>query len=177
MIRFVPHLFVALALSLIETSFFGSLHGLFRFTPFVLVTSVYLLQHHGVKASIFWMILHGILLDVSGASIIPFVTLAYFLTACVAYLSAERLFSNRSFYGVVACTFLSYITFEISSGFLRIASAFIQKNTWHLETYFLDAIDRAFTVCIFLIVLYSCAKHIRHVLIKLFLISPSRQTY
>ncbi|MCX6714859.1 MAG: hypothetical protein NTX72_03520 [Candidatus Uhrbacteria bacterium] len=177
MMRFFPHLLAALVLSTVETSFFGSLHGMFRFTPFVLVVSVYLVQHHAMKPAVSWMVIHGLLLDLSGITIVPFITIAYIVTAWVALLSAERLFSNRSFYGVAACTLLSYLSFEVVSGLLQLISTVIQKNTFYWGTYFSDAGSRFITLFVALIVLYSFAKQIRYLLVKLYLVPPSRQTY
>ncbi len=177
MMRIVPHLFIALFLSLVETSFFASFHGLIRFTPFVFVISVYLVQHHAMKPAAGWMILHGILLDLSGGSLVPFVTLAYTLTAIVAILSAERLFSNRSFYGVIACTFLSYGTFAVSSLALEWIGAFIQKAHFSWGIFFTDAWAHLLTMMLFLVFLYSFAKQIRFLLVRAHLLPPSRQTY
>ena len=177
MMKILPHLFAAIILSIIETSFFGSLYGIFRFTPFVLVISVYLVQHHAMKPAAFWMIMHGILLDITGSTVIPFVTLAFAGTAWIALVSAERLFSNRSFYGVAACTSLSFLTFEFISAILLSFSAFFQKQELYWGTFFDDADGRFFTLLLFLFFLFSFAKQIRSLLIKLLLLPPSRQTY
>lgn len=175
--RFLTHLFIAVLLSLIETSFFASFHGILRFTPFVLVVSVYLLQHHAMRSTASWMIIHGLLLDLSGISLVPFVTLAYALVAWVAILSADRLFSNRSFYGVIACACLSYLAFVFSSGMLEWIFSFMLKQSFHAGTFFSDAGARFVMLLVFLVLLFSFAKQIRSLLIKLSLISPSRQTY
>lgn len=177
MMRVLPHLLAAILFSVIETSFFGSLHGIFRFTPFVLVTSVYLLQHHTMRPAVSWMVIHGLLLDVTGSSMVPLATLAYLATAWVATLSAERLFSNRSFYGVAACACLSYLTFEITSLLLQLFFALIQKQDAFIATFFADASARFITLFLFLILLYSFAKQIRFLLVKLFLLPQTRQTY
>lgn len=175
--KILPHILVAILLSVIETSFFGSLYGIFRFTPFVLVMSVYLAQHHAMKPAVSWMVVHGILLDSTGASLVPFITLAFIATAGVALISAERLFSNRSFYGVAACTSLSYLTFEFTSAFLLGLSVFFQKQEFYWRTFFEDAGGRFLTLLIFLMFLFSFAKQIRSFLIKLSLLPSSRQTY
>lgn len=177
MMKILPHILAAIILSIIETSFIGSLYGIFRFTPFVLVISVYLVQHHAMKPAASWMIIHGILLDVTGSSAIPFITLAFIVTAWVALMSAERLFSNRSFYGVAACTSLGYLSFECISALLLGFSAFFLKQELYWGTFFDDAVGRFITLLIFLMFLYSFAKQIRSFLIKLSLLPPSRQTY
>lgn len=177
MMRYLVHFFIALFLFVVETSLFASFHGLIRFTPFVFVVSVYLLQHHDVHAAASWMILYGILLDLSGISPVPFITLSYILTAWVAYTSAERLFSNRSFYGVIACACLSYLTFFLSSTFLLFSSALMQKKVFYFSSYFFDSNLRFVMLLLSLVLLFSFAKQIRHFLVKVSLISPTRQTY
>ena len=175
--KILPHTFAAIILSTIETSFFGSLQGILRFTPFVLVISIYLLQHHSIKLAASWMMIHGILLDISGSTVIPFVTIAFIATAWVTLLSAERIFSNRSFYGVAACTGLGFLTFECSSALLLGFASFFQKQELHWITFFDDAGWRFVTLILFLLFLYSFAKQIRSLLIKLFLLPSSRQTF
>lgn len=177
MMKILPHILAAIILSIIETSFIGSLYGIFRFTPFVLVISVYLVQHHAMKPAASWMIIHGILLDVTGSSIIPLITLAFIATAWIALISAERLFSNRSFYGVAACASLSYLSFEFVSALLLGSSAFFQKQALYWGTFFDDAGGRFLTLLLFLMFLYTFAKQIRSFLIKLFLLPSSHQTY
>lgn len=177
MMRLLMHVLFAIFLSLIETSFFASFHGVVRFTPFVLVVSVYLLQHHAMRSTAYWMVIHGLLIDVSGSSLVPFVTIAYIAAAWIAVLSAERLFSNRSFYGVVACACLSYVTFEFVSGVLQGFHAFVLKHPFHSETFFTDAFSRFLMLLVFLVLLFSFAKQIRSLLVKLSLLSPLRQTY
>ncbi|OGL61783.1 hypothetical protein A3C09_00200 [Candidatus Uhrbacteria bacterium RIFCSPHIGHO2_02_FULL_47_44] len=177
MTRIFLHILAGIFLSVIEASFFGSLQGVFRFTPFVLVISVYLLQHHSMKSAASWMIIHGLLLDFTGASVVPLVTVAYLITAWVALLSAERIFSNRSFYGVAACAGLSYVTFQMATGFLQLAFEFTKKQPFHWGTYFSDAGARLLMLFLSLLVLYSFAKQIRSGLVKLSLLPPSRQTY
>lgn len=175
--RLLTHLLIASLLSVIETSFFGSVHGIIRFTPFVLVMSVYLLQHHAMQSTASWMIIHGVILDLSGLSHVPLITIAYMFTAWVAVMSAERLFSNRSFYGVIACAGLSYLTFEISTGILGFIRSLIFKQPFHGGTFFSDAGARFMMLALFLVLLFSFAKQIRYALVKLSLISPARQTY
>jgi hypothetical protein len=177
MMRYLTHILIAVCLSLIETSFFASFQGIVRFTPLVLVVSVYLLQHHTMRSAASWLIIHGLMLDFSKASVVPFITISYVLVAWVAIMSAERLFSNRSFYGVAACTGISYLTFEISSFVLQFIYSIAQKIPFYWGTYFADAFSRLIMLVVLLTLLFTFAKRIRHILVKASLISPSRQTY
>lgn len=177
MTKWIAQALIALSLSLIETSFFASFHGLLKFTPFVLLTSVYLLQHHGMKNTIWWMLIHGILLDVSGIAPVPFVTFAYILAAWVAYVSADTVFSNRSFYGVAACACTSFIAFEFGLACLHGSDVFLAKESFKWGTFFVDAWGRFLMMFLFLSILFAFAKQIRRLLIRTGLISPLRQTY
>ncbi len=176
MTRFLLHVLIAFILSIIETSLFASFHGTIRFTPFVFAVSVYLLQHHGITSASSWMILHGIFIDTLQHSQTPFVTLAYLVAAVISILSAQRVFSNRSFYGIMTCSLLSYTGFIVMDFLLRLTGAFISKYPFDWMSYYKDTEARYMTLIIFLVILFIFAKHIRIVLAKLFLIPQSRQT-
>lgn len=175
--KWIPQVLIAMVLSLVETSFFASFHGMIRFTPFVLVISVYLLQHHGLKSAAWWMIIHGMILDMLGIASVPFITIPFLLAAWVAFISAEHLFSNRSFYGVLACSLMSFLTYEIGLGFLQEIHSFFTKIRFHWGVYFLDAWYRLIMLLIFLIALFAFAKQIRRLLVKYKFIASMRQTY
>ena len=175
--RLLLHVLIALLLSVIETSFFASFHGIIRFTPFVFAVSVYLLQHHGISSAASWMILHGIFLDILHHSQTPFITLAYLFAACISILSAQRIFSNRSFYGVMTCSLLGYTGFLFADAMLRITKSFVTKNPFNAWAYLQDAKYHYLTLVIFLMILFLFAKRIHLILIKLFLIPHARQTF
>lgn len=176
MTKIFIHLCIAFTLSVIELSFFSSLHGILRFTPFVFVVSVYVLQHHSVTSSLAWMLLHGLLLDISGLAVYPPVTVAYLIAGIIAVMSSNRLFSNRSFYGVLACALLSYGSFlAVEFSFLLIRHA-TSRTTWPVSLFFADAWRSSLVLILFLFILFSFAKRIRHLLEKGFLIPKSKQT-
>jgi len=176
MMRVMLHILIAFILSIIETSLFASFHGMIRFTPFVFAVSVYLLQHHGISSAASWMVLHGIFLDILQHSQTPFITLAYLVAAFISVLSAQRVFSNRSVYGIVTCALLSYTGFTIIDLILRLSGAFISKYPFNWFVYLQDTEARYLTLIAFLVILFIFAKRIRVVLAKLFLIPQSRQT-
>lgn len=158
MMRVLVHLCVALLLSVIETSFFASFHGIIRFTPFVFAVSVYLVQHHGITQASTWMVIHGIFLDMLHGTQTPFVTIAYTLAALVSVQSAQRVFSNRSFYGVVTCSLLGYTSFIFSDLLLRIMALFTSNVPINGWTYINDVLDHYEMLIIFLIILFFVFK-------------------
>ena len=176
MTKLLIHLCLALSLSLIESSLFSSFHGMIRFTPFVFVVSVYVLQHHSVTNSIAWMILHGIILDLGGLSIYPPVTIAFLVSGIVAIFSANHLFSNRSFYGVLACATLSYGSYLLTELIFLCFGRLISSTNWPLSVFFQDAWRSTVMMILVLAVLFSFARNIRQLLEKGFLIPKSRQT-
>lgn len=176
MTKILIHLCIVLTLSLIESSLFSSFHGMIRFTPFVFVVSVYVLQHHSVANSIWWMILHGIILDTSGLSVYPPVTIAFIISGIVAVFSANHLFSNRSFYGVLACALLSYGSFLLTEFTFLAFFRLISRTDWPFSVFFQDAWRSAIMMILVLSVLFSFARNIRQLLEKGFLIPKSRQT-
>jgi hypothetical protein len=167
---------IGLGLSTIETSFFSSFYGFFALTPFVFLVSVYLLQHHGISLAVFWLVVHGLMLDITQMGSVPFLTLAYGFTAIVAYVSSKRVFSNRSFYGVMACTITSFTALVFAQVMIGWAgsvgaSSFSENFLWS------DIKKQAILVFIFMTILFSFAKYIRLFLEKMMLIPKARRTY
>ncbi|MEK7452267.1 MAG: hypothetical protein AAB664_02925 [Patescibacteria group bacterium] len=177
MTKFFFPLLIACFLSILETSFFASFQGIFRFTPFVFALSVYLLQHHGITTATSWMIVHGLFLDTFHYGTTPFVTIAYTVAAGIAFLLAKNVFSNRSFYGIISCALLSYACFTVMVFFLSLFQNIKAKQSIFSTEILLEIWMRTFTLFLFLVLLFISAKHIRRVLIKLFLIPQSRQTF
>ncbi len=176
MSKLIINILIAVLLSTIETSFFSSFHGLFALTPFVFLISVYLIQHHGIYRATIWLIIHGLLLDYTRLGSIPFLTIAYTLVAFVAFILAKRVFSNRSFYGVMACTITSYATFIAMQVIIVWIMSFGEAT---FSDIFLwgDIKSQFLLVLIFMPVLFSLAKYIRFFLEKSLLIPKAKRTY
>ena len=167
---------IGIVLSTIETSFFSSFYGFLSLTPFVFLVSVYLLQHHNISSAVVWMIVHGIILDITQMGSIPFLTIAYTITALVAYVSSKRIFSNRSFYGVIACTLTSFFTLvlvQMTTVWIRSfgQGSFFDMYLWK------DTELQLILVLIFMPILFSFAKHIKTMLEKSLLIPKTKRTY
>lgn len=94
---------VFLLLAVIQTSFFASLPGLLAYVPLVVACGVYLRQHVQERSGALWIAGFGIFLDVLAIPSFPFETVSYGAAAIVASLTAGRVFSNRSWYGLLAC--------------------------------------------------------------------------
>lgn len=167
---------IGIVLSTIETSFFSSFYSFFSLTPFVFLVSVYLLQHHNISSAVIWMIVHGIILDMTQMGTIPFLTIVYTITALVAFISSKRIFSNRSFYGVFACTLTSFFTLIFVQMIIVWIRSFGERK--FLDMYLWKDLElQLVLVIIFMPILFSFAKYIKAILEKSLLIPKAKRTY
>lgn len=77
--------------------------------PFVLVVCVFLFQSLDVRPSAWWVVLHGLFLDLLQTSSVRLEILSYALAAVVLVLASRHLFSNRSFWGISGTFTLSLL--------------------------------------------------------------------
>ena len=103
-----------LLLAVVQTSFFSSLPGLLAYAPLVLACGVYLRQHVQERSGALWIVGFGIFLDLLAIPSFPFETISYAAAAAVASLTAGRVFSNRSWYGLLACGASSVVALGMS---------------------------------------------------------------
>jgi len=151
---------------LIETSFISSLPSLFSAIPLVFVLSIYLIQHQGISDGIAWMIGYGFLMDLMQLGDISFSIIPIFAAVVVAVITSKQLFSNRSFYGVIACAISTYATFVLFE-------AFFTSNSW--SVFFQTHAERLGMLIVVIAILFSLAPHIRKIVQVMFL--PSRNRY
>ncbi len=93
----------------LESSLITSLPEPFAFFPLVITLSVYLIQRFGLVVVAWWFVLEGFFLDFHGLSLVPFNILAFIGGAIIVVTAFRSLFSNRSFYGVMATTITTII--------------------------------------------------------------------
>ena len=122
-VRIFLFLLAFFLLALLETGLFASLPGVLHAMPLVLAVGVYLVQSRGWWSGAWLIAALGLWLDVSGIAPVPFQTLAYGAAAVVVYLSARRLFSNQSLYGILGCG---------SAGWA--AHTIVQTAIWIIQT-------------------------------------------
>lgn len=122
MSRFIILTIIFGFITIFQLGFISSLGGSLALLPFVLTLSVYMIQHHGLRDAVYWLIGYGFLLDFFSLGRVPFETLAYAFGGIIAVISARSVFSNRSFYGVFGCLLLS----SIGIVFIELLSLWIQ---------------------------------------------------
>ena len=96
-------------LVVIQTSFLASLPSPFNYVPLLFAASIWLIQQEESLAGAAWLIGFGFWLDVWGIGGLPASTLAYSATAIAAVVSARRLFTHRSLYGVFSCACIALL--------------------------------------------------------------------
>jgi hypothetical protein len=107
MMRVFVSFFVFLILAAIEFSFLNSLPAPFFFIPLIFAASLYLFQHLGSKVGLWWLLALGVYLDFYRLGLVFGETVIYAITVLFVIFLGRRLFTNRSFYGVVGNAILS----------------------------------------------------------------------
>jgi len=102
MLRFFAYALSMLLLYVTEASFIYALPHPLSSIPIVLVVSIFLYQYKMQRTQLWWFIGFGFFLDLLGVSISPFEIFSHAIAACVLYFLAERVFTNRSYYGMAA---------------------------------------------------------------------------
>lgn len=149
-----------LCLFILESSLFASFPKPFMYFPVVVSSSVYLIQRYSISYAVVWIVLHGILLDLLGLSMVPASFIAYGFAAVVAIASSRSLFSNRSFYGVAGATIATLSSLAVSQLIILFILIFFQFSTPDLFTFFHIILwQHVLSICI-LIILYPFTKHL-----------------
>lgn len=173
MIRIMSSAALFLLLWTLERAFVSALPWPFSTLPLVLTVGVYLVQHLSVRDGEAWILAAGVMNDLTGLTRFPLSTLSALAAAAVCHLTSREVFSNRSLYGILACTAVSVL-----------AASLIRVVLLGSVTIFTDlAVDGAaelrlaigtfLTAFVFAIVLFRSAKRIRRVLASVFIIAPS----
>ncbi|MBI4438039.1 hypothetical protein HY631_03770 [Candidatus Uhrbacteria bacterium] len=92
-------------------------------TPLVLAISVFVFQALDVRLSAWWVVFHGMMLDILRISFVPFEVVSYALAALVLVLVSQHLFSNRSFWGILGTLTLSLIALTCAQIFFAVVES------------------------------------------------------
>jgi len=167
---------IGVLFSLVEMSFIRSLPGIFVFTPFVFALCVYVVQHQGVPAFIWWLPIHGLILDVYAVGHPSIHTVSYLLGAAIVSLSAKHVFSNRSYYGVLTCAMIGFLGILLSEAFFSFLKQFSHiQLEWVI--FLQESVYRLVLLLAVITLFYPFAKRIRSVLSASALLPEIRKTY
>lgn len=164
MIRFLLSLTAFLVLAVLQTSLFASLPGWLAYTPLVFAAGVYLVQHVGERAGAYWIAGFGLFLDALAIPSFPFETISYAAAAATAYVSARQVFSNRSWYGLVACGACSVVALAGARGLLLAGLSLKHPERVSWDAFASTLLWDAVLMTALVSVLFGFARHIRSVL-------------
>lgn len=168
MIRFFISTILFFVVFVFETSFLSSLPWFFPSVPFVFGLSVYLIQHEGIVDGAVWIFAFGLLFDIAQLNGLSVSTAPAIAASVAALLSARHLFSNRSFYGMIACAFCSYTVWILVDSiiiFIRLLSS-PMDDFW--RQYFIVHGYRLLLLVLFVGIMFVFGQRMRGVIYKLF---------
>jgi rod shape-determining protein MreD len=165
-----------LLLAVVQTSFFSSLPGLLAYAPLVLACGVYLRQHVQERSGVLWIAGFGMFLDLLAIPSFPFESVSYAAAAVIATLTAGHVFSNRSWYGLLACGASSMAALGLTRAVVLgiVSLRHPERVSWAAfgETFFWNMV----LLPILLSLCFAFAGQIRSFLRTTFMISRDRDT-
>ncbi len=176
MTRWIFWILFGILFTLFEISFIRSLPGVLVYTPFVFALCVYVVQHQGVPQFIWWLPLHGIILDLYSVGHPSVHLVSYVIGALIISISAKQLFSNRSYYGVVSCALIGFFgVLVLESSFLFVEQLYHVPTNWLL--FLEESVYRIILLLLVITLFYPFAKRIRSFLLTFSLLPELRKTY
>ena len=176
MMRLLASIALFLFLWTVEESFLSAWPIPGRYTPLLFASAVYLIQHVGSRTGVGWLIGYGFLLDFWQLGVIPGETILLLVVGVVTWILSRRLFTNRSFYGVVACSFSSWIFWQLLTATTLIIT--YRKNLdlvpWLAYRDFL--LWQCLLLFGLMILFFSLAGRIRRTLRHIIMIPSSHET-
>jgi hypothetical protein len=97
--------------------------------PLLLVVSVFCFQFLNIHAAPWWVLAHGLVVDLSHVSFVPFELLSYLVAAIAMILASRHLFTNRSFWGILGTFTLSLLALTSSEILIAIGQSFFGSVT------------------------------------------------
>jgi len=165
-----------LLLAVIQTSFFSSLPGILAYTPLVIAAGIYLRQHVQELGGALWIVAFGLFLDVLAIPSFSFETLSYGTAAIVVSLSSQHVFSNRSWYGLLACGGLSVVAMNVTRAIVlgAVSLQHPERVSWH--AFGNTVVWNLALLFVLLAIFFAFAGQIRSFLKTAFMISKDRDT-
>lgn len=165
-----------LMLAIVQTSFFSSLPGVLAYTPLVIAAGIYLRQHVQEESGALWIVAFGLFLDVLAIPSFPLETLSYGAAAVMVSLTSQHVFSNRSWYGLLACGGSAVVAMNvvraITLGIVSLRHP--ERVSWH--AFGNTALWNLVLLFALLAIFFAFAGQIRSFLKTTFMISKDRDT-
>ncbi len=171
MTRVLSPIVLFLTLVVLQTSFFASLPGALAYTPFAFSAGVYLVQHGGQRLGAVAVAGIGLWVAALGISTFPGEWVAAIAGGVTAHVSARNVFSNRSWYGLIACGCLALTTQAVVQSALLGLTQLRHPEAVSWPSFF-HAFATTFVLNILLLtIFFAAARPIRKFLRATFLIS------
>ena len=133
MIAFILTILFFTIVHTIEISFLSTMPFSIHLAPLLYAVVTYLIQHLGIYKIALWLPLHGFILDYYQIGTSSFQIIAYGIAALSIMYLARHVFTNRSFYGVMANALISFlILISIQSIILFTESLLGRKVLWSI---------------------------------------------
>jgi hypothetical protein len=174
MIRIMSSVGLFLALWVIERAFVSALPWPLAALPLTLTVGVYLRQHLSLRDGLAWIVAAGVLNDLTGLTSFPLSTVSALVAAAVCHLTSREVFSNRSLYGILACTGASALAASLTRVLLLGALAVFRDLSIDGAAEFRLLAASFFTSVLFVIFLFRFAKRIRKGLASIFIIAAPK---
>ncbi len=176
MIRLLVNMIVFVFLTVIQTSFISSLPSIFVYTPVLLAVGIFLIQQTGNRSGLVIIVVFGIYLDLFSISIFPFETLGFLLCALSATLVSERLFANRSWYGLIACGMTGILALSLTRGLVLFFSSVWSLSQPSFAEFWLVMKWNSILLVVLLTVLFALTRPLRRFLTASFVLRQQQET-
>lgn len=176
MMRVLVLLIIIVSTVIVETTFVSGLAPVIRLVPLSVAFGLTLIQHHGVRAGMWWILAIGLFLDFFRLGPVFPIFPAYLLTAFCADRLAAHLFSNRSYYALLGCG-ITVMSILFCAIFLIAGLQFLlfhERAAW--GNLFSDGVISNVWTAILLNVFFISSGWIRAGLQKVFILQHERQT-
>lgn len=168
MIRFLLGIFFFLLLASLEVGFVWALPFPIDRTPILLVVSVFVFQSMDIRLSVWWVAVHGLVIDLLHISFVPFEFISYTFASVVLILSARHLFSNRSFWGILGTFTLSLLTLTLAEILFAVVGILQESFTLSLRDLLLVRVWSWALGSVVLLLLFPLHEFFVRMKIKLF---------
>jgi hypothetical protein len=81
--------------------------------PLMFALAVSSIQHLSSSVGLWWLVGYGFFLDAWGLGEAPGETVGLTIVAVLAFILSQRIFTNRSLYGVTGCASVSWVAFGV----------------------------------------------------------------
>ncbi len=144
---------------LFQTSFIAALPGWLSLIPLVVALGVFGIQYFTSPAFILTLLAYGIWVDFLGIGRIDWETISWMVAGAATLLAARWLFSNRSWYGLMACGVACGFTHTVVALILMSLFSWRDDVPMHIAAFLIQSLQELVLLLFFLWILFFLARH------------------